>query len=60
MAAGQGAGLYVETRPGRRVRCEEYCPVDRWCNQYQQYLKTKETSDERATTGNQEPEAGAA
>lgn len=29
-----GAKNYIETRPGRSVRCEEYCPVRDFCHQY--------------------------
>ena len=37
-AAAQRAereGGYVETRPGRAVRCDEYCPVREFCDQVQ-------------------------
>jgi hypothetical protein len=34
----EGTGTHVEVRPGARVRCERYCPVSRWCSQYQAYL----------------------
>jgi hypothetical protein len=34
-----GKGFYVETRPGERTRCANFCPVSQWCNQYQEYLK---------------------
>lgn len=27
-------GLAVIVRPGRKIRCEEYCEVSRWCNQF--------------------------
>ncbi len=27
-------GMVVETRPGENVRCEDYCLVNQWCNQY--------------------------
>jgi hypothetical protein len=30
--------LIVE-RKGERTRCQTYCPVNTWCNQYQTYLK---------------------
>ncbi len=33
---------YLETRKGLPRRCEEYCPVKDFCNQYQNYLKSKE------------------
>lgn len=31
----------VEVRPGGRMRCEEYCRVNFFCNQYQEYLAKK-------------------
>jgi hypothetical protein len=34
----RGAGTHVEVRWGRRVRCENYCPVRKWCSQYRTYL----------------------
>lgn len=36
--------VYIETRLGRRPRCEDYCNVNQWCNQYQKYLQEKERS----------------
>ena len=27
---------YIEKRPGRRTRCEDYCPVKRFCSQYKE------------------------
>jgi hypothetical protein len=33
-------GGFVELRPGRNARCEDYCPVSNFCNQYQR-LKAK-------------------
>lgn len=30
-------GHYVEVREGTRVRCEGYCPVSKFCDQYQEY-----------------------
>lgn len=35
--------LYVEHRPGERVRCEGYCDVKLYCPQYKNYLKEKES-----------------
>lgn len=32
MAEEKGKGHYVETRPGRSVRCQEYCAVQPFCN----------------------------
>jgi hypothetical protein len=37
----KGQPLSVVERPGARRRCEEYCSVNRWCNQYQGYLKER-------------------
>lgn len=28
---------YVDTRPGKRTRCEKYCNASPWCSQYQDY-----------------------
>jgi len=30
-------GLFIEERLGSRPRCEDYCAVNRWCNQFQAY-----------------------
>lgn len=30
---------YVEVREGERTRCKSYCPVSKFCSQYQNYLK---------------------
>jgi len=27
---------YIETRPGQSIRCDDYCPVNTYCNQYQE------------------------
>ena len=35
--AAQPAGHFIEVRPGSRVRCEGYCPVSGFCDQYQQW-----------------------
>jgi PD-(D/E)XK nuclease superfamily len=32
----------IVTRPGERTRCETFCPVNRFCSQYQQYQQEKE------------------
>jgi hypothetical protein len=29
----------IEVREGERTRCEHFCQVNTWCNQYQTYLK---------------------
>ena len=28
---------YVQIRPGRCIRCEDYCPAKKFCSQYQEY-----------------------
>ena len=33
---------YIEERPGERVRCAQYCSVKKFCNQYREYLESKE------------------
>ncbi len=33
--ADTASNLYVEYRPGEAVRCKTWCPVSRWCNQWQ-------------------------
>jgi hypothetical protein len=40
--AEYGKDYEIEVRPGERTRCENFCSVSRWCNQHQDYLKTKE------------------
>lgn len=32
--AATSASLYVEYRPGEAVRCQNWCPVSRWCSQW--------------------------
>lgn len=32
-------GFEIETRKGERTRCKDYCQVNKFCNQYQTYLK---------------------
>jgi hypothetical protein len=34
-----GDNYDIEIRPGERTRCENFCQVSTWCNQYQQYVK---------------------
>ena len=33
--------LSYEVRPAKRTRCEEWCSINKYCNQYQQHLKEK-------------------
>jgi hypothetical protein len=34
----------IVIRPGERTRCENYCNVNKFCNQYQKYLEEKNDS----------------
>jgi len=36
------AKYWIEDRPGESVRCENYCNVNRWCNQYQKLKQEEE------------------
>lgn len=42
--ASQEKGMYVVPRPGEWVRCERYCDVARWCDQYQRYKEERDGS----------------
>jgi len=33
--------IYFEVRPAMRTRCERFCPINKYCNQFQDYLKAK-------------------
>lgn len=33
------SGLEIEERPSTRKRCQDYCTVNKFCNQYQDWLK---------------------
>lgn len=35
-AMNQGGAHYVEHRPGKDSRCEDYCPVSKFCSQFQE------------------------
>lgn len=35
-------GYFIEVREGDRTRCSGFCQVNKFCDQYQQYLSTKE------------------
>jgi hypothetical protein len=41
-ALNQVKGYNLEVRPGERTRCAKFCQVSEFCNQYKQYLETKE------------------
>lgn len=32
---------FVELRPGRRVRCEDWCKINVFCDQYQEYMQDR-------------------
>ena len=34
-----GKDYEIQVRAGERTRCAGFCPVNKWCNQYQNYLK---------------------
>lgn len=36
-----GDAYEIEVRPGERTRCEKFCSVSTWCNQYQTYKEEK-------------------
>lgn len=36
--AAKEENLFVEKRPGSRPKCDDYCSVSSWCNQYKEYL----------------------
>lgn len=40
------AQLYIEHRPSERTRCEHWCPVRDYCNQFHTYLKSVATLNE--------------
>jgi len=37
------ASQYLQTRCGKRTRCQDYCSVNKFCNSYQDYLKEQES-----------------
>ena len=37
-------GYFVEVREGTRTRCQEFCQVSEYCDQYKQYKLSKETT----------------
>jgi len=37
-----GKDYEIEVRQGERTRCKSYCPVSAYCQQYRDYLNTKE------------------
>jgi len=43
--------LFIEFRPGERIRCERFCNVNKFCNQYAHYQHEK-ASNEKAREAN--------
>jgi hypothetical protein len=41
----KAAEYRIDFRPGSRPRCEHYCDVAPFCNQYQEFLKSQETTN---------------
>jgi hypothetical protein len=41
-----GTGFEVDVRKGERTRCNNYCPVNKHCKQYEQYLKERDSECE--------------
>jgi hypothetical protein len=37
-----GKDYEIEVRQGERTRCANFCPVSQYCQQYRDYLSTKE------------------
>lgn len=37
-----GKGFYIETRKGERTRCENFCQVNEFCEQYKLYLEEQQ------------------
>lgn len=46
--ASSSAAMYVEYRPGEAVRCQNWCPVSRWCTQWQ--ADPRNTTQTQSTT----------
>ncbi|PIR43308.1 hypothetical protein COV24_03555 [candidate division WWE3 bacterium CG10_big_fil_rev_8_21_14_0_10_32_10] len=42
LSKGDSNSYDIDVREGERIRCEHYCPVNKFCNQYQNYIKEKE------------------
>jgi len=36
---GMGSKHIIEHRPGKRVRCEDWCEVAPFCSQYKEYVE---------------------
>ncbi|MFM2134484.1 MAG: Leptospira phage [Bacteroidota bacterium] len=43
-----GEAYVIERRPGERTRCEKFCTVSPWCNQYQLYKESMNVSAQEA------------
>lgn len=46
-----GEGYVVDVRPGERTRCERFCSVSKFCDQYHKYLETKNENSEADAQG---------
>ena len=40
----KGKKVYIEVRKPTRTRCESWCDVNTWCNQYYEYMNRKDAS----------------
>ena len=40
-----GSDYGIEFRPGERTRCEKYCPVNKFCNQYNEWKKWQDSKN---------------
>ena len=41
--ARQDSNYRVEKRPGEKLRCQSYCPVSRFCTQFQEEMKNEDS-----------------
>jgi hypothetical protein len=44
LAAYDDTKYYIQIRPGKRSRCEDYCPVNKFCNQYKAYVEARDAA----------------
>lgn len=44
--ASTSVAMYVEHRPGEAVRCQNWCPVSRWCSQWANDPRNKQSISE--------------
>ena len=45
-AAGQSGPMSIQCRPGARIRCESYCEVSPFCDQWSAWQAANQKSDE--------------